>query len=97
MVIERRIIRLPFVGSGFARGIARIIDVGGNLNDYDTNELLEIYRRLSERRLSKLSGPEAEIESVRAVWTSVGKSIEDAVGAFEAEDNGARLSTGQHE
>lgn len=92
MIAKRQIIRLPRVGSAFAHGMARVVDINGSLNDYDIDELLGMYYGLCNRRRDRPSGLEAETESMRMVWTGVGASIRTAIRTFESEDSDAHLA-----
>ena len=80
--------RLPFINyarPSFIEGMARVLDIGGTLNQYDADDLMEIYHELRARRLARPSIPEAEAEATRDVWLAVGQSIRDAMGYFEAD------------
>ena len=81
--------RLPFINyarPSFIEGMARVLDIGGTLNQYDADDLMEIYHELRARRLAQPTGPEAETEDTREVWLAVGQSIRDAMGYFEASE-----------
>ena len=87
MTMKYRIIRVPRTGHGFADGMARVVDCGGALNDYHTDELIRIYDGLRIRRLGGLSSLESGAEVVRVTWGEVGQCIRNAIGAFESEDS----------
>ena len=91
MAMKYRIIRVPRTGDGFTGGMARVVDFGGALNDYHTDELIRIYDGLRIRRLDGLSGLESGYEAVRITWGEVGQCIRNAIGAFESEDSDEHL------
>ena len=95
MTLKYRIIRVPHVGRAFTHGMARVVDFGGALNDYHADELVRMYDGLRARRLAAPSGVEAETDTVRASWDEVGQCIQNAMGAFEAEDSGEHLPAEQ--
>ena len=95
MTTKYRIIRLPHVGHAFTDGMARVVDLGGVLNDYHAGELVRMYDGLRIRRLNAPTGPEAETETVRIVWDEVGQCIRNAIGAFEAEGSDEHLPVEQ--
>ena len=95
MAIKHRIIRLSHVGGAFTDGMARVVDFGGVLNDYHSDELVRMYDGLRARRLAAPSGVETETDTVRVIWDEVGQCIQNAIGAFEAEDSGEHLPAEQ--
>ena len=83
MDTKHRLLRIPNPRSSFLVGMARAFDIGGTLNRYDAEELMEVYREMRARRLAQPTGPEADAEAVRQAWLSVGQHISDAMGYHE--------------
>ena len=53
----------------FLEGVARIIDMGGTLNEYNSSR----------------SGQEADAVALRSDWAAIGQDMRDAIGEFEKE------------
>ena len=83
MTLKHRLLRIPGARSSFLVGMARAFDLGGTLNRYDAEELMEVYREMRAERLARPSGPEAQAEAMRKVWLTVGQHISDAMGYHE--------------
>lgn len=83
MTLKHRLLRIPGGRSSFLVGMARAFDIGGTLNRYDAEELMEVYREMRARRLAQPTGPEADAEAIRQVWREVGQHISDAMGYYE--------------
>ena len=88
MTTQQRPLRINYARPSFAEGMARVLDIGGTLNQYDAEDWMEIYREMRAQRLARPAGPEAEAEAIREVWLAVGQHIRDAMGQFEAADSG---------
>ena len=85
MSTKRRIARISHARPSFFEGMARVMDIGGTLNQCDADDLIRIHRALRARRLAEPSGIEAETEAIRKVWDDVGGCIHDAMGGFSRE------------
>ena len=98
MTLKHRLLRIPNPRSSFLVGMARAFDIGGTLNRYDAEELMEVYREMRARRLAQPTGPEAQAEAVRQAWLSVGRHISDAMGYHETVvQDGARQDNARSE
>ena len=86
MVTKNRTVRVYHAHSNFLEGMARVIDIGGTLNQYDADALMKIHRAFRTRRLTEPSGIEAESEAIRKVWVGVGGCIREAMGRFDDEE-----------
>ena len=84
MTAKRRPLRANYARPSFIEGMARVLDIGGTLNQYDADDMMEIYREMRARRLTRPTGPEAQAEAIRQVWLAVGQHIRDAMGQYEA-------------
>ncbi len=83
MTAKRRPLRINYARPSFIEGMARVLDIGGTLNQYDADDMMEIYREMRARRLARPTGPEAQAEAIRQVWLTVGQHIRDAMGYYE--------------
>ena len=79
MASKRRIARISHARPSFLEGVARVVDIGGTLNQYDADDLMRIHQALRARRLAGPSGIEAEAEAIKKVWVDVGGCIGDAI------------------
>ncbi len=68
---------------GFVGGLGRTLDLGGALNRYPADYLMEIHRQIRARRLAASSGPEADAEAIGRDWNAVGQLLYHAMGRFE--------------
>ena len=85
MTQPQRPLRVPaYARPSLAEGMARILDIGGTLNQYSAEDWMEIHREMRARRLAQPTGPEAEAEAIRQVWLTVGRHIRDAMGGYAA-------------
>ena len=57
----------------FVEGAARVFDLGGTLNEYNTSP----------------TGRDADAIAIRSDWVAIGQDIRDAIEMFEAEERGA--------
>ena len=80
MATKRRIARISHARPSFLEGMARVMDIGGTLNQYDADDLIRMHRAFRARRLAGPSGIEAETEAIKKVWVDVGGCIGDAMG-----------------
>ena len=92
MTLKRPIIPTPSPRPAFLHGMARMMDIGGALNRYSSEDLLYIAHELRARRLAMLSGPEAEVDAMRETWLAVGQCLRDAIGQIETAEGGATLT-----
>ena len=76
---SKRITRIYHARPSFLEGMARVMDIGGALNQYDADDLMRIHQALRARRLARPSRVEAESEAIRKVWVDVGGCIGDAI------------------
>ena len=83
MTAKRRPLRINYARPSLVEGMARVLDIGGTLNQYDADDMMEIYREMRARRLARPTGPEAQAEAIRQVWLTVGQHIRDAMGYYE--------------
>lgn len=83
MTAKRRPLRINCARPSLVEGMARVLDIGGTLNQYDAEDWMEIYREMRARRLARPTGPEAQAEAIRQVWLTVGQNIRDAMGYYE--------------
>ena len=83
MTTPHRPLRIPYARPSLVEGMARVLDIGGTLNQYDAEDWMEIYREMRARRLARPTGPEAEAEAIRQAWLTVGRHIRDAMGYHE--------------
>ena len=97
MTIKKGVIRIPHTRPTFLEGMARVMDIGGTLNQYDTDDLLGILDELRARRLAASSGPKAEADAMRDAWIAVGQCIYDAIGHFEVPEHGKPPPLGRSE
>lgn len=65
-------------------GVARVLDFGGALNQYDAGHFELLYAELRARRLARKTGPEAEAEALHRCWMAAGDSLRFAMGKPEA-------------
>ena len=86
MPTKHRLLRLPYARPSFTEGMARALDFGGTLNQYDVADTEELIEEIRARWLDRPTGPEADAAAIREVWNAVGKHIYDAIGHFEAEE-----------
>ena len=54
----------------FTEGVARVFDIGGTLNEYNTSS----------------TGSEADAIAIRSDWDAIGQDILTAIRMFEAEE-----------
>ena len=87
MTTQHRPPRIIYARPSFAEGMARVLDIGGTLNQFDADDWMEIYQEMRAQRLAQPTGPEAEAKAIREVWLSVGQHIRDAMGQFESSDS----------
>ena len=87
--MNRRIVRIPPNHPSFMEGIARVMDVGGTLNRYDSDGLMAILRELQAHRLAMPPGLEAETKAIQEVWTTVGQCIRDPLSHLVATEQDA--------
>ncbi len=87
--MNSRVVRFRRDRPSFMEGMARVIDVGGTLNQYDSDDLMDIFHELQARRLAMPSGLEAETKAMQEVWATVGQCIRDSIRDFEASEQGA--------
>lgn len=80
-MIDSRIVRSPHGHPSFVEGMARVMDVGGTLNQYGVDYIMGIVRELQAHRLVALSGLEAETKAMQEVWVTVGQCIGDAISS----------------
>lgn len=85
MTAKRRPLRINYARPSFIEGMARLLDIGGTLNQFDADDLMEMRREMRARRLAQPIGPEADAEAIREVWEAVGQDIRDAMGYYEVE------------
>ena len=97
MTAKRRPLGINYARPSFIEGMARVLDIGGTLNQYDAEDWMEIYREMRARRLARPTGPEAQAEAIRRVWLTVGQNIRDAMGYYEESVPGESQSTEQSE
>ena len=83
MTTKHRPIRINYARPSFVAGMARTLDIGGTLNQYDAADLMALYRQMRARRQARPTGPEAEAEAIREVWLTVGQHIRNAMGYHE--------------
>ena len=83
MTAKRRPLRINYARPSFLEGMARVLDIGGTLNQYDADDMMEIYREMRARRLARPTGPEAQDAASRQVWLTVGQHIRDAMGYYK--------------
>lgn len=83
MTAKRRPLRINYARPSFIEGMARLLDIGGTLNQFDADDLMEMRREMRARRLARPTGPEAQAEAIRQVWLTVGQHIRDAMGYYE--------------
>ena len=83
MTTRHRPLRISYARPSLAEGMARVLDIGGTLNQYDAEDWMEIYREMRARRLARPTGPEAEAEAIRQAWLTVGRHLRDAMGYHE--------------
>lgn len=83
MTPKRRPLRANYARPSFIEGMARVLDIGGTLNQYDADDMMEIYREMRARRLARPTGPEAQAEAIRRAWLNVGRHLSDAMGCYE--------------
>ena len=93
MTTKHRPIRINYARPSFVEGMARTLDIGGTLNQYDAEDLMALYRQMRARRLAQPTGPEADAEAIREVWLTVGQHISDAMGYRETAVPDNRRST----
>lgn len=96
MASKRRIVRTHHARPSFLEGVARVVDIGGTLNQYDADDLIRIHQALRARRLAGPSGIEAEAEAIKKVWVDVGGCIGDAMGRFHREELDKSQSETRH-
>lgn len=97
MTAKRRPLRINYARPSFIEGMARLLDIGGTLNQYDADDMMEIYREMRARRLARPTGPEAQAEAIRQVWLTVGQHLRDAMGYYEESVPGESQSTERNE
>ena len=71
MASKRRIARISHARPSVLEGMARVVDIGGTLNQYDADDLIRMHRAFRARRLAGPSGIEAEAEAIKKVWVDV--------------------------
>ena len=86
MAAKRHIVRIHHARPSLLEGMARVMDMGGTLNQYDSNDLTRIHQALRARRLAAPTGIVAESEAIRKVWVDVGECIHDVMGQFGQKD-----------
>ena len=77
----------------FAGGMGRTLDLGGALDRYHPDHLMETCHELRARRLATPTGPEADAAAIARDWNAVGQLFYHAIGRFEEEAGPAQ--TGQ--
>ena len=87
MTTKHRPIRLPYVRPSFAEGMARALDFGGTLHQYDVADTEELIEEIRARWFNQPTGPKADAEAIREVWVAVGQHIYNAIGHLEAEEH----------
>ena len=83
MTPQRRPLRINYARPSFIEGMARVLDIGGTLNQHDADDMMEIYQEIRARRLARPTGPEADAAAVRQTWLTVGRHLRDAMGYYE--------------
>ena len=96
MATKRRIAQISHARPSFLEGMARVMDIGCTLNQYDADDLIRMHRALRARRLAGPSGIEAEAEAIKKVWVDVGGCIGDAMGRFHREELDKSQSETRH-
>ena len=84
MTIKRNPIRIPYARPSFLEGMARVVDIGGTLNECDTFEAERIIEEVRARRAARAANPKTTEEAIRETWVAVGKYLYDAMGQFES-------------
>lgn len=97
MTTQHRPPRINYARPSFIEGMARLLDIGGTLNQHDADDLMEMRRGMRVRRLAQPSDPEADAEEIRQVWLAVGQDIRDAMGYREVDLPGDPKSEEQSE
>ena len=82
MTPQRRPLRINYARPSFLEGMARVLDIGGTLNQHDADDMMEIYQEIRARRLARPTGPAAQAEATRQVWLTVGRHLRDAMGHY---------------
>lgn len=93
MTTKRRPLRTNYARPSFIEGMARLLDIGGTLNQHDADDL----REMRTRRLAQPTDVEADAEAIRQVWLAVGQDISDAMGYREVDLPGGPKSEEQSE
>ena len=97
MTTQHRPSRINYAHPSPVEGMARVLDIGGTLNQYDAEDWMEIYRGMRARRRARPTGPEAQAEAIRQVWLNVGQHLRDAMGYYEETVPSESQSTEQSE
>ena len=74
--------RIGYAQPSFLEGMARVVDFGGTLEEYDIPDIDD----LLEAHPPRLSSQKANAEAIRGYWMAVGQYIGDAMGKFEAQE-----------
>ena len=67
----------------FVEGMARVMDIGGSLNNYTAADFEQLHRDLRARRMAMPTGPEADAQAIRNAWMTVGNHLWEAMGQFQ--------------
>lgn len=97
MTTQNRPPRINYARPSFVEGMARVLDIGGTLNQFDADDLMEMHREMRARRLAQPTGPEAEAEAIRRAWLTVGRHLRDAMGYYEDTVPGKSQATERNE
>ena len=72
--------RIGYAQPSFLEGMARILDFGGTLEEYDIPYLDD----LREGRIPRFRDSKDDTEAIRQVWIEVGQYLYGAIGEFES-------------
>ena len=71
---------IDYPRSSFLDGMARLLDFGGTLNQYDAAYFEELAEEIRSRWLRDYSEPGADAEAIHESWVEVGNSLRRAMG-----------------
>ena len=74
--------RIGYAQPSFLEGMARVLDFGGTLEEYDIPDIDD----LLEAHPPRLSSRKANAEAIRSYWIATGRYIRNAMGKFEAQE-----------
>ena len=86
---------LKYARPSFVEGMARVLDIGGTLNQYHVPDLEDFLEDIYAKRLAAPTGPEADAAAIREIWVEVGHHLYRAMGHFESQEQVQETSAEQ--